>query len=293
LPNHYLDLDRWQPVRHWPGGPIARVGDTDAEAVDALVCTIVAAVARTLRGVAAVHRCYVGLTAGRDSRMVLAAARDLPGTTFVTFAYEDEARRGDLEVARAIAGRLALDHLAVPLRDPTESERARYLWRIGHCGHSAKAGTFDGACRRHLDPRRAWITGFGGEVGRGFYWRAGDQPEGGLSPEGALARMGLPADAETRAQVRAWLQEVPHQDLVDLLDLLYLEQRMGCWAGPHMYGTAPFRANLTPFCHRQVIAAMMALPVAFRRWQGLPDWIAARALPELRQLPYQRLAASG
>jgi hypothetical protein len=136
---------------------------------------------------------------------------------------------------------------------------------------------------------RAWLTGFGGEVGRAFYWRAGDDPDRPPSPERMIERLNLPRDERTLAAWRAWQESAPHADTFELLDLAYIEQRMGCWAGPHMYGAAPFAANLSVFVRRDVFRAMMRLPVSFRRDKKLAETMIGVAWPELGELPFQQL----
>src|SRR5690606_38634064 len=286
LPNHYLDLERWAPVRHWPARPIER---SDQDGMPALVREIVEPVRANIEGITGALPGYLGLTAGRDSRMVLACARGaLDRIRFVTFIYEDEQRKPDIHTARRIARRFGLAHVGVPLTEPDEQQKQEYLLRTGFAGHWGKSRDFDLACRRHLEMDRAWITGFGGEVGRAFYWREGDAPNRPPTPEALVERLNLPRDQATLEAWRRWQAEAPHQDSFDLLDLAYIEQRMGCWAGPHMYGAAPFGANLSAFSHRRAFVAMMSLPVMFRRRQGLADAVIAEAWPELASLPYQQ-----
>jgi hypothetical protein len=288
LPNHYLDLDLLQPVRHWPAAPIPRRSDDDP-AIHNDLGRLAACMRSNIEGITAAHRAYVGLTAGRDSRMVLAAARSaLDRIQFVTFMYEDEARRPDIHTARRIARASGLDHVGVPLVEPTEPQKQDYLRRVGWAGHWGKARDFDIACRRHLDLSRAWITGFGGEVGRAFYWRQEDEASRAPAPRQLIERLNLPRDERTLAAWTAWQDSVPHQDTFDLLDMAYIEQRLGCWAGPHMYGTAPFAANLSAFVHRDAFTAMMSLPLTFRRGQRMADALLEIAWPDLRRLPFQQ-----
>ena len=289
LPNHYLDLALRRPVRHWPSRATNRVDDLDVEAVDALVRRIVERMQLTAAGLARAYPCYIGLTAGRDSRMVLAAVKAaVPRACFVTFAYQDQARANDLHVARAICHLLGLEHQTLSLESPPEEERRRYLLRIGNDGHWAKAGTFHLAC---ADSSRCPGPGSPASAARsaGPTTGAEDESRPALTPTDPLGRLSLPLETRACQAMEGWAAGAPEGDVFELLDWLYVEQRMGCWAGPHMYGTAPFVANLTPFSHRDVVSAMMALPRAFRRQQGLTDWLVARALPQLRDVPYQHL----
>lgn len=289
LPNHYLDLQSFQAVRHWPRSPVA-VLEAEDERLLSVVDRIARLTTRTVQGVAAQRSMYLGLTAGRDSRMLLACARPaLERADFVTFSYTDPDRKADPHIARRLARRLDLRHTLLPLVQPTGPQKQQYLLRVGYVGHWGKARDFDVACRRHLRMDRAWLTGFGGEVGRAFYWSASDDSMCWPSAQDLLARLKPPDDPRVADAFSRWLAGMPPCGTFELLDRMYIEQRMGCWAGPHMYGTAPFAASLSPFCQREMMELVMSLPTAFRRRQRLADAIADRMWPELRELPYQEL----
>ena len=73
LPNHYLDLGKWQPVRHWPKDPLAASCSTE----DA-IAEISMIVKRQIRAVVTTTPTYLMLTAGKDSWMLL-CLRSGPG----------------------------------------------------------------------------------------------------------------------------------------------------------------------------------------------------------------------
>ena len=290
LPNHYLDMESWRVVRHWPTEPFPRVPEQGTTDIEGLVDRIVSRLSYTINSVSLASPTYLPLTAGRDSRMLTACARQAKRrVVFVTFKYDDDARLPDMHVARQIARRFQLNHVGIPLVEPTAADRDVYLARTGFAGHWGKSRDFDLACRRSLDLNRAWLTGFGGEIGRAFYWRDSDVGDSRPSPEQLIERLNLPRDHATLQAWSAWQRAVPHRDVFELLDLTYIEQRMGCWAGPHMYGAAPFRVNLTPFADRQLIEALMSLPIQFRRSKRLAEMVISRAWPELLELPFQQL----
>lgn len=287
LPSHCLDLNTWGAERHWQIEPIARASRDE---IEPLIGRIVDRMRDTLRAATAGQPAYMGLTAGRDSRMVLAAARDVKERVgWVTFDYPDAEKHADVHMARKIARRFGLEHEVVPLTKPCLAEQQRYLHHIGYAGSHGKARDFDGACATYLRRDRAWLTGFGGEVGRAFYWRESDQPGVRLTTDELLSRMKMPRP-DFRAPLDAWRRRtgVAH-DPFKLLDLMYLEQRLGCWASVHGYGTAPFVAQLTPFNHRDVFDAVLRLPPEYRSGQHFAEAIIRRAWPELLELPYQQL----
>jgi hypothetical protein len=141
---------------------------------------------------------------------------------------------------------------------------------------------------RDLDMNAVWMTGFAGEVGRAFYWGWGEDLKKPLNPPELLRRMHLPNSDENVSAIERWRQSLPEIDYFDLLDLLYIEQRLGCWACPAMYGVAPFAFTLTPFNHRAIFSAMMALPVEYRMRQQLAQDVVQLAWPQAAQLPYQQ-----
>jgi hypothetical protein len=98
--------------------------------------------------------------------------------------------------------------------------------------------------------------------------------------------MKLPSSERLQEAMRAWLRELPDLPFSTLLDFVYLEHRLGCWAAPHLYGAAPFAVNLTPFSHRDIFDSMLRLPSAYRRGKALGGDIISATWPELTSLPY-------
>jgi hypothetical protein len=216
---------------------------------------------------------YVPLTAGTDSRAIAAAVMACGytnRTTFVTFDYGETASKGaafDVEGAKRIAQRCQLSHVIIPAYPASSDDRANYQRRTGYAGASGKARDFYAACRDHLDLSRVWLPGFGGEVGRGFYWGKADLGIGKrrkIFPTELLHRLELPDRNDFTTALSEWLDRLPSLSLTELLDLAYIELRLGCWASPHLYGTAPFRSIVSPLCSRRIFNAMMGLPAAYR-----------------------------
>jgi len=75
LPNHYLDLEGWKAVRHWPGKAELTV-DYDT---DRAVKEIVSIIKNNLQAISKRYRIHMGLTAGRDTRLLLACSRPILG----------------------------------------------------------------------------------------------------------------------------------------------------------------------------------------------------------------------
>jgi hypothetical protein len=71
-----------------------------------------------------------------------------------------------------------------------------------------------------------------------------------------------------------------------LLDLLYLEQRVGCWAAAQFYGHVGPRSFIVPFNQRRVIDALFHLPYDFRLNDRLAEVAIDATWPALLDLPF-------
>ncbi|MEQ9122116.1 MAG: hypothetical protein RIM80_06070, partial [Alphaproteobacteria bacterium] len=127
-----------------------------------------------------------------------------------------------------------------------------------------------------------------GEVGRAFYWSAADI--GAARPDAAalLDRFGLPATPETVAAGEAWLATTPEVSTARLWDLAYIEQRLGCWAGPAVYGATQPLPSLSPYNARDIFALMLGLPDAYRADEAPARDFIAVGWPELNETPFNR-----
>lgn len=294
LPNHYLDLRDWRSVRYWPPGPVTRI---EADKIPDAIQVIVDHFQKFFMAVARRHDLYLNLTAGRDTRMLLACARELCcQITFVTFDYRrcpptgpgraPKPHRQDLHLASKLARRMGLRHQILKVEPAAAEVRRDYLFRIGHAGAWGKAQDFYQACLRGLEMNRAWLPGFGVEAGR-HYYHLRPEYQGEVTPEALLAVFRIPLANRFRQAMQTWLDGLPEVASDTLLDLLYIEHRLGGWAAPHLYGTAPFAACLLPVSHQCLLRTMMALPVAYRQNQQITQDVIDLAWPELGSLPFQ------
>jgi len=114
-----------------------------------------------------------------------------------------------------------------------------------------------------------------------------------------LEHCNAPRSEVTLEPLQRWLEQVPAIDSLQLLDLFYLEQRLGCWAGvlPYAEGGDPGFV-IFPMCHREIITRMLTLPTPYRvsgfhaceiTHSGGPPFMKAiieREWPELLAWPF-------
>lgn len=283
LPNHYLDLATWTAHRHWPRGPVPRAGDPQA------ACGRILASARgTIAGLAGAGSVFVALTAGNEARMLLAAARALTDEVeFVTVRAEGAAL--DVAVAGTLARRFGLQHRILPLVTGSEADAADWRARAGHCVGGPHVRTHP--TMAPLRARDYFLGGQSGEVGRGFFWRPGDGPDTPLDAAGITARLGMPFHPRVRDAVAEWLPGVAGLDALLVLDLAYLELRMGAWGFALSY-CVPRPVKAFPLVSRASFAAMLSLPPEWRRMAGKTNRMItetiAQGWPELLEVPMNR-----
>ena len=248
-PNHFLDLNDWSVRRHWPTCAPALVSNR-GQCMD-VVEEIAARITRNIQAVVETYPTVMSLTAGRDTRMLLACVRKMVNEIlFVTLA----AYPVDLEVAKLIAYLFRLKHI------------------VGDTGF----------------PERVLLQGVGGEIGRAFYWRHSDKATTRLTGRSLAERMHYPSGmAVFEHELEQWLNELGAHTSFFILDLAYIEQRLAMAHAPAEYehDGRSGRFGVYPFNDRRTIELMLSLPANYRRDQQLCEDICRICWPSLRLLP--------
>ncbi|NIA25996.1 MAG: hypothetical protein GWP04_10580 [Gammaproteobacteria bacterium] len=282
MPNHYLDLTDWTVKRHWPTGDIEYVEDPAT-----MVREIMRGIRKNIGAVVRSGPAQMSLTAGQDSRALLACSREyLDDITFITFSLSDTIGRPDRNVAPRIARSLGLSHRLIRASKHTRLDDARWVYRTGCIVDEPRGRRLIRAMDR-LDPNKPYLLGTSGEVARGLYWRSDDTPSTPLTAESVLKRKKIVPHPEILARARRWLEELPVHDTRTKLDLLQIERGLGGWNGFLMYGFPHAgRYHLFPYNDRGIFGAMLRLPPEYRRNQLLVHDIIAATWPELRRFPF-------
>jgi hypothetical protein len=298
LPNHWLDLETFESNRHWPLSPPSPLPNSDA-AVPAML-----RYAQRLIAVIVTRypRLQVFLSAGRDSRAVLAMLREhvrTGGDVLLATSYgSDIDSRTDRDAARALARIAGLPHTVNRRRsNPDVSTKAahRGFVRIGEAVASRNLWSAQERIQPFTATTRFNIAGMGGETARAVYWDLATLPDR-LSPIELVRRLRMPATARVHAAAESWLCGLPRgwrESPADALDLAYVEQRMGCWQAPQTYvypGTdnpgGLGRLAASPMAETFCYEMMLRLPQGYRASRRLQEDLVAYAWPELLAVPF-------
>ncbi|MGC4024851.1 MAG: hypothetical protein QM744_06685 [Mesorhizobium sp.] len=277
LCNHYLDLDKWVAVRHWPLAAI-----TSAHDLKQTFRNISDRVTQTINLLADNDITRVALTAGSDSRYLLACSRPLlDKVSFVTVG----APAGEIDVAcsKLLARKFNLKHDILPYKEATSAEIALWRLRAGHCvgGNNVKLHPSVRPLEGHF-----FVGGLGGEIGRGFLW-LNAEPDTPLDANNLVARLKLPQIPEVIEKVGEWLKPLERYDTLFKLDLAYIELRMSAWGFCDTY-VKPKQKELHPMVSRANYVDMLSIPPDLRRGGKMFPEIIAMLWPELLSQPINR-----
>jgi hypothetical protein len=286
LPNHYLDLRLFADVRHWPSESVEPVNDRD---IDGQIVRIVSAVRRNIEGIVGKRGALLAMTAGEDSRMLLACARAFRADLELYTLVYDSRSELDAVAASQVASRFDLRHSTVRYIKPQPTDGEHWLYRTGCCAGELR-GLIAAPMYAALPPHRPQLIGMGGEVGRAYLWKETDDEDTAIPAVELIDRLDLPAIAPVVRAAERWQSRLPVRNWLSRLGLLFLEQRVGCWGGVWPYGYAAVTGvQHFPFCHRVIVEALLRLPPGFQRTHGVTPAVIQREWPELLSLPFNRL----
>lgn len=280
LPNHYLDLETWEPVRYWP----RREDFAQAMAPEAAAETVAHRLRAYLGAAAAEFPTAVTLTAGFDSRALLAASRAVAArVSYFTLAPSRLAL--DQIMAREIAAGLGLAHRLVPIREADEAEAAAWDRAVGHT--VAHANRANHPSLRQIGDALI-LSGMSGELGRARYYSHDAATIDDRTPSAAfvLARMGQPPrDAELLADLENWLGGIAWLPMSAILDLAFVElSYIPLWRPAQCAGIS----ELMPFMDRDIHRALLAVPPGEKAGNVLFRAVLERMWPEAMRFPVNR-----
>jgi len=284
LPNHFLDLREWTQTRYWPLGNVERTQtpERSIEEISEIIGIQLEALVNGPRRVAQ------ALTAGHETRAMLACARPfLESIEFVTLEG-DSKRADDTVISQRIARDLGLNHRMLPRVIADDDTVARYMRRGGHCVGGPNRLTHESLVQ--LRDNHVFVGGAIGEVGRAFFWHGTDGRGSQLDGRLLVSRMGLPARAEVEERLLGWRDGLLGMDSLLTLDLAYLEQRVGPWGGAQMFSDPTF-ARHNPLGTARTIELMLALPDDWKRQSRLTTELVRLHWPELLSYPFNSQGA--
>jgi len=258
LPNHYLDLRQAKAFRYWPvEGCIGSLSvDESIQLCSPILQTSIHAAARRFD-------LWMGISAGGDSRKSLAAAKDAKDKInfFTTTPTQVSMLVNDVKIPARLLPRLGLKHHNLGLQLMSEEFREYYecsaTWARERTGHIAYT------MLQCLGSQATVLNSNISEVAQRVYWL----PKSKINGEGLAVISGLNHPLAI-AEFQKWLdgaQPACRAAKMNIMDLFFLEQRMGRWATAAFSEYDIAHETFNPYNNRYLHCLMLAIKERHRR----------------------------
>lgn len=262
LPNHYLDLANGQFCRYWPHAPLEPLALNDA--LDKLTQVL----PQLIRAAAVRFDLALGMSAGLDSRLALAASRsirdELECMTVRQGRMADTA--DDLVISQRLCQRLDVPHTvvrALPSMSADFSYRFKRSVYMAHDHYGADAEAILAWSQR----RKVAMTGSGAEIGRCSFRSQLPDPDRRTITARDLAHLQRMDALEFAIEAfQEWLDGLGESHKINVLDLFEWEQGHGNWlAMTQLEFDSAWKDIFTPYNCRDVLVTLLSVDERYRK----------------------------
>lgn len=290
MPNHYLNLETMEQTRFYPIRSLPKMDDhiLVEKAAEILQGTMAAITAR--------HQVTLALTAGWDSRVLLAASKHVrERIDFFVYQYDTMSENHpDIRVPERLTKTLGLKF---EVREPGSELSEAFVNLLSHNVTAARflPKTYSIYQKLMAGDDRININGNGSEVCRTYFDKYGKLDPTDVSAE-ELASLLYGRKARPEFAVRelqTWKDSFGYQPdgNWNLLDFLYWEQRLGNWGAQYPAEQDVANEEFSPFNCRQLLEILISAP---KNKRYAPDYVLYQELirhmwPEALSLPVNPL----
>ncbi len=281
-PNHVLDMSGGEVKRVGPFGEVPHRELDDA--VEEVVCVLKG----TLDAMSRRHKLVLPLTGGMDSRVALAACRDISDKVSAYTLISDVTPRwhSDVVIARRLARCAGMSYSTVECPWRVNESFSRGYHENCDYAHEQWARWAEGMLGGLADDAVA-IRATVSEIGSTYY--SDERGHAGMEATAEnVAEMAHLGDPEfTLRGFGEWLEDLEGVEGVDMFEMFYWEQRVGSWATMNYTEWDYVQEVFSPFSHRGMMLAMLGVA---REYRVMPDYVLHNSLleamwPELRKYP--------
>lgn len=264
LPNHSLDLNTRSCQRYWPitDLPELSLSDCVQRSSEILLKTMDSARRR--------FPLALTVTAGWDSRVALAATRDIRRDVlyFTLMYWELSAASDDIRLPSILLPKLGLRHHVIACPS-TMSESFARIYNSNVTTPHDVYGTIAQGLFSEYPQDRVMVKAVVSEVARCWYrQRVPDATNRTLTSRMLAQAVEMEENAFVLGAYDRWLSSVDRSRNVDLLDLLFWEQRMGSWQAMSQLEWDIVQDVLTPFNCRTLLTHFLSVDREYRKPQN-------------------------
>lgn len=266
LPNHYVDLETGRAHRFWPRSELRSCR------VDEALGRICAQLTGMMQAAAQRFELAIALSAGWDSRLLLAASRPVADQVrYYTVKRPDMDRRHmDVDIPVRLAKQLGLRHDVIEHGREATPAFTRLFNANTPFAHAMRLAALQSEFDYFCGQRTA-ATGNISEVARCIYPR----PDNAAAVECLMSVTGM-HHGFARQQFREWLDDLKDPLNYEIADLFYWEQRSGSWFAQNcLEFDSAWQDIFIVFNSRRLLAEMLAVDARARQ---APDYSLYREL---------------
>ena len=261
LPNHWLDLNRGTAHRYWPNKTLTTIGmDSAIEQLMPLLTGIVESASNRFD-------LALGLTAGLDSRLVLAAAQPIKSKISYMSVRQPrmEDEHPDVTLPKRLLEQHGLKHETVFAKMSMTPQFSHTFKRAVYLAHD-HYGPDAEAILNYYGRHKAALTGSGAEVGRCSYRQWLSEAEQQALTPSILARLQrMDNEPYALSHFQSWLSDAKNSYNINILDLFEWEQGHGCWlATTQLEFNIAWSEIITPYNCRDVLTTMLSVDEKYR-----------------------------
>jgi hypothetical protein len=263
LPNHYLNLKTGLCRRYWPSGNLNRMSPKEA------VATCGSMLENLMRSASKRFSLALTLTAGLDTRMVLAASRHMKdGIYYFSLVYWNRSKEHpDIKVPSRLLKKLGLKHHVIRCPESMESEFAEIYGTNVTTAHDVY-GTIAEGLYHYYPQDRVCVKGNCVEIAK-FRSRQPESDDGTITPE-TLARVTrYPTHTFTLKAFEKWLSDAKCRYNISVWDLFQWEIKHGGWQPMTQLEWDIVQEVFTPFNCRSLLTTLLSVDESDRK---IPDF---------------------
>lgn len=282
MPNHYFSIGNKEAIRYW-------VNHEKSITIDESVNKASEILKGSMDAIANRGRLIQGLTAGWDSRMLLAASKDIKNNIqfWTLLVHNSKTKSIDLKIAEKLAEKLNLNLLVIynliDLREEIDIAIKKNVTQ----GETHTTGATR-TVQFYYDNFQECINVYGNcsEIARNYY--GSDHPSV-ITPEYLVKKTGYYDIEFVKDNIEKWMEGVPEHvlDDIDFPDLLYWEQRMGNWAAMRKAQADVAIEDYSPFDNRELLMTLYNVDKNYRSYDSstLYKEIMKKLWPEVLSEP--------
>jgi hypothetical protein len=258
LPNHYLDLQNAQAIRYWPvAGCIG--SRLVSESIE--LCTPI--LKGSIRAAALKFDLRMGISAGGDSRKTLAASKCVKEQIYYFSHTPTQASMlvNDVEIPARLLPKLGVKHHSLLTERMPWDFQQLYEENVS-CARE-KRGHIAYTLLQNFGPEATVLNSNISEVAQCIYWL----PKAKINGEGLAILSGLNHQFAIQ-EFQEWIDGAAsacNAANMNILDLFFLEQRMGRWAASAFSEYDIAHETFNPYNNRRLHCLMLAIDERHRK----------------------------